>query len=133
MTAKKQDMFNVYLGKPIRVIEAGIASFQGTLKDFNEKYVTLFPYVGYRVSEDELLGTLSHQDLINEGEPLRIERGRGRLVVYLIKQDEIEYTISDSKRRSRIEANKLRLEEITNELNLKDMEEAHRKKFNDKH
>ena len=132
MTTKKPDMFEDYQSKLVRIIEPGISTFYGILKDSNEKYVTLFPYVGYCVSEDEQFNTLVHVDMIDKGDPLRLERTRGRLAIYPIKLGEIEHIISDSKRRAVIEEMKLRTDEISTRLTLEDMEGAHRKKIRDK-
>lgn len=124
MTNRKNvEMFKGYKSGFVRITNKyDYTSFYGFLKDVNEGFITVFPYLTFRIQEDGE----AHPILVEEGKPFRI-RTDSAFIISPSSKEEINNLISSHERSTSISEKKKRLEEITVELQLIDMEKTYKK------
>ena len=122
-TEKNTEKWKDYVGTLVKIMDLrSHTAFYGILRDSDSENFKLFPYLRYEANNDGQF----YSYWTTEGKPLRL-RINAFSALQPTKMNEIEVIISNNKREGIINAKKLRLEEITAELQLMDMEETYRK------
>ena len=125
MAEQKIDSWLEYKDNLVKAINTrDNTAFYGVLKEIDDKDITLFPYLRSRCQQNGQW----YWSWAKEGKPIKITRD-SISAIHETDKDEIDLIISSDKRIVNLNAMKSRLEEISTEMNLKEVEKVYQKSW----